>query len=173
MNPPWMLLADASDDVSAWLGWPMFLIVTLPVVVTIVLARKNKKKDPYDDVLELHEENFEEHVIDSPVPVYVHFYRDWNIADKVMLSQTKLLAHRASRGDYRVGVMDIDENERVWEICGKPKPPTMMLFVGGEPIYTHSGLFQADELHQDMARTLEWLREEGRLPEVIVESANS
>jgi thioredoxin 1 len=135
-----------------FMGVYLFLLIALPIAFTMFLAIKRgrsrpKKLPEYDDA------NFETEVLQSPVPVLVHFGRSWNVANAAALSQTELLQWQ-NRGAVTVGVLEIDSCPEVMARFPGLVPPAYLLFYEGRKLFHRAGLRQADEIQDDIDRVL-------------------
>ena len=133
---------------ESFFGPWMFVLVIVPIVITAVLAirrgrGRNSRLEEWDD------SNFETEVLESRMPVLVHFALDWNITNRAALAQTEILAY-LNRGAVRVGLLKTDECPRTMERFPGMEPPAYLLFYQGRKLFHRPGLWQADDLQQQI-----------------------
>jgi thioredoxin-like negative regulator of GroEL len=123
--------------------------IIVPIIALIVLARlKRKHRDFF--VPRVPSEEFDEVVIESPVPVLIHFYDPGHVGDQVMIAQIERLGRRAS-DDFGVGFIDIQESVDLAERFAPINPPCLKLFVDGKVRRTYEGIFdEVDVYHMVM-----------------------
>ncbi len=150
------ILAQQSDPSAGphqranadFLGWGVGLLLVAACALAGVLAwRRAKTRGP--SLPEWDDSTFESEVIEARMPVLVHFSRDWNVANRVALSQTELLAWQ-NRGAVRVGLLDIDRNPRTMERFPGLEPPAYLLFYRGRKLWHRPGLRSAGDLQQEI-----------------------
>jgi thioredoxin 1 len=151
----WLLLAqDATppgphqEANESFLGWGLALLLVASCVLAGVLAWRRAKTRP-PSVPEWDDETFEAEVLESRMPVLVHFSRAWHIGDRAAQAQTEILAWQ-NRGAVRVGRFDIDRNPRTMERFPGLEPPAYVLFHQGRKLWHRPGLRQAGELQTDI-----------------------
>ncbi len=153
-------LAQAAGDpagdhqkANEWFfGLAFFLILLVPFVVAVLLAWRRSKSQP-STLPAFTDENFDEEVLGSRVPVLVHFAESWNIANQAAKSQTEILAFR-NRGAVTVGTLEIGENPGVMDHLPGLAPPAYLLFYEGRKLFHRPGLMPADELQDEIDRAL-------------------
>lgn len=92
---------------------------------------------------------FESEVLQSQMPVLVHFARHWNVANAAALSQTEILAWQ-NRGAVKVGLLDTETCPRTMERFPGLEPPAYLLFYRGRKLFHRPGLRQAGDLQQEI-----------------------
>jgi len=133
---------------ESFFGPLLFLIVLVPIVITAVLAiRRGKGRssrlERWDD------ETFQAEVVESRMPVLVHFALDWNITNRAALAQTEVLAY-LNRGAVRVGLLEVEECPQTMERFPGLEAPAYLLFYQGKKLFHRPGLWQADDLQRDI-----------------------
>ncbi len=137
---------------ESFMGWIMFALVVVPIVLMAVLARRRAKTTP--SKLELFDDtNFTTEVLESRMPVLVHFGEEWNVSNRAALSQTELLQY-LNRGAVRVGLLEIHDCPETMEHFPGLEPPSYLLFYGGKKLWHRPGLWQADDLQEHIDRAL-------------------
>ena len=86
-----------------------------------------------DKLVQLTDDNFQEKVVQSPVPVMVDFWAEWCMPCKMVAPIIEQLA-----ADYEgravVGSIDTDANRNTAVKYGISAIPTVMVFKGGEVV---------------------------------------
>jgi thioredoxin 1 len=98
-------------------------------------------------MLVLTDQNFEEEVLKSNLPVLVDFYADWcfpcKIVGPVVEEVTKEYA-----GRIKIGKMDVDQNPKMAEKYEILSIPTLMIFKDGKIIEQIIGVKSKEELER-------------------------
>ena len=76
--------------------------------------------------------NFEEEVLNSPLPVLVDFYADWCNPCKMMAPTVAKLAE-AYEGKVKVGKINVDENMTIAQKYRVASIPNFVIFRDGQP----------------------------------------
>ena len=139
-------------DNTGFLGWQLALWLLLPMALLAILAWRRAKGRRLA-LLEFRDANFAQEVLHSELPVLVHFFRAWSIADQVVIAQTEILA-RNNQGRLKVGWMDMDRNPETARHLEPLESPAVVLFVQGRKVYQRGGLFQEADLQKDLDRVL-------------------
>ena len=82
--------------------------------------------------------NFEEEVLNSPLPVLVDFYADWCNPCKMMAPTVAKLAE-AYEGKVKVGKINVDEQPELAGKFGIMTIPTLVVMKNGEIVKQASG----------------------------------
>lgn len=90
------------------------------------------------DLLELTDDNFEQQVLKSDLPVLVDFWAIWCGPCKMVGPIVEELANDYS-GKIKVGKLDVDNNRQVAMNFGIRSIPTVLLFKGGDVVETIIG----------------------------------
>ena len=102
-----------------------------------------------DAVLELTDDNFEQEVINSEVPVLVDFWAEWCMPCRMLAPVIDELAEEFA-GKVKVGKIDTDANREVSVKYGISAIPTIMLFKDGEVVRKFVGVTQKDEFVSEL-----------------------
>jgi len=89
-------------------------------------------------LIELTDENFEEEVVNSSVPVMVDFYADWCQPCKVMAPMLETLCGEME-GNIKIGKVNI-ENTSISSKYSISSIPTLLKFKDGEVVDRKVGL---------------------------------
>ena len=82
--------------------------------------------------------NFEEEVLNSPLPVLVDFYADWCNPCKMMAPTVAKLAE-AYEGKVKVGKINVDENMTIAQKYRVASIPNFVIFRDGQPVANFVG----------------------------------
>lgn len=99
------------------------------------------------------ENNFEEEVLKSDIPVLVDFYADWCGPCKMMAPIVKELAEKFA-GKCKVGKCNIDENLKVAQNYRVMSIPTFIVFKNGEAVVTAIGAMNKNDLESKINAVL-------------------
>lgn len=102
---------------------------------------------------EFTDQNFEEEVLKSELPVLVDFYADWCGPCKMMAPVIENLAVEYA-GRINVGKLNVDTSQASAVRYRVMSIPTMILFVNGEVKETVVGAVSAKELVQKLDKVL-------------------
>lgn len=86
----------------------------------------------------VNENNFEEEVLRSELPVLVDFWATWCGPCRMLAPMVAQVAEEQA-GKAKVAKIDIDEAPALAERYGIATVPTLMVFKNGEPIATAVG----------------------------------
>lgn len=91
------------------------------------------------------EQQFEQEVLRSEVPVLVDFYADWCAPCKTVAPEVEALSHEL--GDKaKVVKVDIDQSKRLATMLRIQSVPTFMVFHQGRPVAAEQGVVQRRQL---------------------------
>jgi thioredoxin 1 len=91
------------------------------------------------NVIELTDQNFEQEVLNSEVPVLVDFWAEWCMPCKMLTPTIEKLA-KDYEGKVKVGKVDTDSNRDTALKYSISNIPTVILFKGGEMSQRFVGL---------------------------------
>jgi len=91
------------------------------------------------NVIELTDDNFEQEVLKSDVPVLVDFWAEWCMPCKMLTPTIEKLA-KDYQGKVKVGKVDTDSNRDTAIKYSISNIPTVILFKGGEMSQRFVGL---------------------------------
>ena len=89
--------------------------------------------------------NFEEEVLNSPLPVLVDFYADWCNPCKMMAPTVAKLAE-AYEGKVKVGKINVDEQAALAAKYKVMSIPTLIVFQKGEVYRKSVGVISEEEI---------------------------
>ncbi|MDX1924788.1 MAG: thioredoxin [Rickettsiaceae bacterium] len=95
--------------------------------------------------IQVTDENFEEKVLKSDMPVLVDFWAEWCGPCKMLSPILDALAPEYL-GKIQIVKMNIDENPKIPSAFGIKSIPTMMIFKGGELMESKVGVHQKPAL---------------------------
>ena len=93
----------------------------------------------------LTEENFEEEVIKSDIPVLVDFWATWCGPCKMLAPIIAQIADE-KEGEIKVGKVDVDEEMELAAEYQVASIPTILLFKNGEVVETSIGFKSKEQL---------------------------
>jgi thioredoxin 1 len=97
------------------------------------------------EVLHFDNESFKTEVLASDVPVLVDFWATWCGPCRAFAPTLDKLAAE-SKGEFKVGKVDVDENEDLAAEYGIQSIPTVIVFKGGQPVFRHTGALTLQDL---------------------------
>ena len=115
--------------------------------------KKNNTEEDTNMAKEFTDQNFEEEVLKSELPVLVDFYADWCGPCKMMAPVIENLAVEYA-GRINVGKLNVDTSQASAVRYRVMSIPTMILFVNGEVKETVVGAVSAKELVQKLDKVL-------------------
>ena len=98
-----------------------------------------------DMIEQLSDENFDQQVLDAPMPILIDFWAEWCGPCKSMVP---ILEEVASEYADRIKTckLNVDQNRQSAERFGIRGIPTLLLFKNGKVEDTHVGLLTKSEL---------------------------
>ena len=103
-----------------------------------------------DAVLELTDDNFEQEVINSDLPVLVDFWAEWCMPCRMLAPVVDELAEEFA-GKVKVGKIDTDANREVSVKFGISAIPTIMLFKDGEVVRKFVGVTPKEDFVSELS----------------------
>ena len=91
------------------------------------------------------DQNFDEEVLKSQLPVLVDFWAEWCQPCKIVSPIVEELSKEYA-GKIKVGKMDVDDNPQTAGNYGVMSIPTLMIFKNGQPVKTTIGAQGKDAL---------------------------
>jgi len=97
--------------------------------------------------LEFTDENFQREVLDSPVPVLVDFWAPW-CGPCRMIGPTIEELSAENAGTFRVGKVNVDDNNKIAMTYNVSSIPTIMIFNSGRLVQQFMGVQSKVKLQQ-------------------------
>ena len=102
----------------------------------------------------LSDDNFDEEVLESKVPVLVDFWADWCGPCRRVAPVIEEIAERYV-GQLKVGKLNVDENPGVASFHGIKSIPTLIFFRDGKPVEEVIGVVPKEQLVDVISRVLD------------------
>ena len=131
-------------DLLFWIVVPIIVLVTLAIL-------KRKRREFF--VPKVAQDDFNDFVLESPVPVLIHFHDPGHIGDQCMIAQVERLGRRAIN-DFGVGFVNVDETPDILTQFAPIKPPCLKLFVDGQVQRTFEGILDEVDIYHAVMDTL-------------------
>ncbi len=104
-----------------------------------------------NDVCEFTDDNFDQDVRKSDIPVLVDLWAEWCMPCRAVGPTIEALAGKFS-GRVKVGKMDVDANRNVSSELGIQSIPTIILFNNGEAVRTFVGVTAEEAIAQELEK---------------------
>lgn len=101
------------------------------------------------NLIEFTDQNFEQEVLKSGVPVLVDFWAPWCGPCRMIAPVVEELAGEYA-GSVKIGKLNIDESPNAAQQYGVASIPTLMIFKGGQPIDQVVGVQPKSRLQQKL-----------------------
>ena len=88
--------------------------------------------------IKLTQDNFQQEVLDSDIPVLVDFWATWCGPCRMVAPIVAEIAQEMD-GKIKVGKVDVDENQELAMTYRVASIPTLMVFKNGQPVSTIVG----------------------------------
>ena len=95
------------------------------------------------------DQNFEEEVLKSELPVLVDFFAVWCGPCQMMAPVIEEMA-KELEGKVKIGKMNVDENPQTAEKYGIMSIPTLILFKNGQPVKTLQGFRGKEDIVKEI-----------------------
>jgi len=105
------------------------------------------------NTVELTDENFDQEVISSDVPVMVDFWAEWCAPCRAIAPAVEELAEEY-KGQAKIGKLDVDHNQQVAMKFGIRSIPTLLIFKNGEVAEQIIGAVPKVHLESKLKNTL-------------------
>lgn len=115
---------------------------------------KRNKKEKIKAV-EVNEQNFNELVANSDVPVLLDFWAGWCGPCKVMGPIMDELAEENKDRPVRIGKVNVEANEKLSAMFGIRSIPTFIFFANGKPVSKGTGLVPKYDLQEVINQWIE------------------
>ena len=99
------------------------------------------------------DQNFEEDVLKSPVPVLIDFWAAWCVPCKMIAPTLEELGEEFS-GKLKIGKVNVDENLTVVNTYGIRGIPSLLLFKDGEVKEQMVGVHSKQEISNMISKNL-------------------
>src|SRR4030043_1262678 len=105
------------------------------------------------DIPNITDDNFDEEVLESPLPVLIDFWAAWCVPCRMITPTVEQIAE-SHKGTLKVAKMNVDENMKTPGTYGIRGIPTLLLFKGGELKETLVGVQSKDKIVEVVSKHL-------------------
>ena len=105
------------------------------------------------DPVVITDDNFQEEVLDSDIPVMVDFWADWCQPCKMIAPVVQQIADEYE-GRIKIGKLDVDENARTSTALGIRGIPALLIFREGKPVDQIIGAVPKSIIQKKLDETL-------------------
>ena len=106
-----------------------------------------------EKLIQLNEDNWEAEVINSDIPVLVDFWAVWCGPCKMITPIVEELVDEY-QGKFKIGAVDVDQNQSVAVKYGIRSIPTLIIFKNGEAHESIIGVVPKNDLKSKMDEVL-------------------
>ncbi len=106
------------------------------------------------NIVELTDQNFEQEVINSPIPVIVDLWAIWCAPCKLLEPHMEAISQEYA-GRVKVGKLDVDHNRNTAARYGIRSIPTLLIFKDGRVVDQIVGAVPKHHIVQRLERVLE------------------
>ncbi|RLA88254.1 MAG: thioredoxin [Deltaproteobacteria bacterium] len=99
-----------------------------------------------DGIIQLNNENFEQEVINSPLPVLIDFWAPWCGPCQIVSPIVEEIAE-IYKGKIKVGKLNVDDAQEIAIRYGIRGIPTLLVFKGGEVADRMIGAYPKEMVH--------------------------
>ena len=105
------------------------------------------------DPVVITDDNFQQEVLDSDIPVMVDFWADWCQPCKMIAPVVQQIADEYE-GRIKIGKLDVDENARMPTALGIRGIPALLIFNEGKPVDQITGAVPKSIIQKKLDETL-------------------
>jgi len=105
------------------------------------------------DPVVITDDNFQQEVLDSDIPVMVDFWADWCQPCKRIAPVVQQIADEYE-GRIKIGKLDVDENSRTSTALGIRGIPALLIFNEGKPVDQIIGAVPKSIIQKKLDETL-------------------
>ena len=109
---------------------------------------KKKNKQPKQLAIDINENNFEELVIKSDVPIIIDFWASWCGPCKVLVPIFNEVADENKDKPVRIAKINIDQNPNLARQFMIKSIPTVVIIENNKEIYRHAGIVPKPNLQE-------------------------
>lgn len=106
-------------------------------------------------VKEINENNFEQEVLNSKVPVLVDFWAEWCGPCRMLLPIIEDLARSYSEDKIKIYKLNVDENPKIAAKYGIMAIPTIIIFKDGKPFEQITGVKPKSDFEKIISRVIQ------------------
>jgi thioredoxin 1 len=117
------------------------------------LWKSREEAESAMDIPSVTDDNFDEEVLKSPLPVLIDFWAAWCVPCRMIAPTVEQLAE-SHKEKLKVAKMNVDENMKTPGKYGIRGIPTLLLFKGGELKETMVGVQSKDKIIEIVSKHL-------------------
>jgi thioredoxin 1 len=117
------------------------------------LCKSREEAESAMDIPSVTDDNFDEEVLKSPLPVLIDFWAAWCVPCRMIAPTVEQIAE-SHKEKLKVAKMNVDENMKTPGKYGIRGIPTLLLFKGGELKETMVGVQSKDKIIEVVSRHL-------------------